>query len=184
MIRHNAPPVVYPLGRSSFLGSLLLGLWLAGFFSVMLWCHFTKPMDWRMTLAFLCVAGAGIAAGTSWKNMLGGQLAWNGQVWRWESAGYLSGAAEHEVSVIADFQNMLLLRLENQARAGLWLWVEQGAMPERWLDLRRAVYSPHKSPAASLTSHDLLPAEPSSLPFAAVAVSIVMQPQNDQRAKP
>ena len=136
-----------------------------------------------MALAGFSILAAGIAARTSWKNMQGGQLAWDGEVWRWESAGYQTGVAEHELSVIADFQHRLLLRLENQARASLWLWVEQSAMPEHWLDLRRAVYSPHKSPAA-LQQHDFLPEEPSSLPSPAVAVSIAMHSQNIPREKP
>jgi toxin CptA len=181
--RHNAPPVAYPLGRSPFLGRLLLGLWLAGLFSVLLWWNVTRQLDWRMALAGFSVLLAGLAARTSWDKLPSGQLAWDGEVWRWESAGYQTGAAEHDLSVIADFQQSLLLRLENPARASLWLWVEQSAMPERWLDLRRAVYSPHKSPAV-LQQHDFLPDESSSLPSPAVAVSIAMHSQNVPQAKP
>jgi hypothetical protein len=166
--RHNAPPVVYPLGRSLFLGRLLLALWLAGIGSVLLWWNVTRQLDWRLALAVFSVLLAGFAARASWKNLPAGQLAWDGAVWRWESPGYPTGVAEHALSVIADFQQRLLLRLENQAHASLWLWVEKRAMPERWLDLRRAVYSPHRSPAA-------LPA---------VAPSSAMQAQNDPQAKP
>jgi toxin CptA len=178
--RYNAPPVVFPLGRSRFLGYLLLALWLAGFFSALPWWYDTRHLDWRMALAFIAVLLAGLAARTSWVNLPRGQLAWDGQVWCWESASYQTGMAEHELSVIADFQHRLLLRLENQARASLWLWVEQNAMPERWLDLRRAVYSPHRSPPGQ-PPHDFLLAEP-TLPSSAVAVSIVMHPVNVPRA--
>ncbi|MGH8831837.1 MAG: hypothetical protein ACREXV_12200, partial [Polaromonas sp.] len=150
MTTHNAPPVVYPLGRSRFQGWLLLGLWLAGLLLVLLWFCVTRQSDWRMVLALVAVLGAGVAARTGWNNAPAGQLAWDGEVWRWESSSYQTGIAEHELSVVADFQHMLLLRLENHARARLWLWVERRALPERWLDLRRAVYSPRKSPAASL----------------------------------
>ena len=136
-----------------------------------------------MALALVAVLVAGVAARTSWNNLPGGQLAWDGEVWRWESASYQTGIAELELSVIADFQRSLLLRLENHARASLWLWAEQSAMPDRWLDLRRAVYSPHKSPAA-LPQHDFFPVEPSSLPSPAVAVSTAMHPVNVPRAKP
>ena len=181
MNRHNAPPVVYPLGRSSFLGRLLLGLWLAGLFSALLWWYLTRQLDWRMALAFVAVLLAGVAARTSWNHLPGGQLAWDGAVWRWESASYQTGVAELELLVVADFQRRLLLRLENHARASLWLWAEQSAMPERWLDLRRAVYSPPKPPAA-LPQHDFSPGEPE--PSTAVAVSGAMHPVNVPRAKP
>ena len=88
---------------------------------------------------------AGLAAYIGWKNSPVGQLAWDGQFWRWEGPGYQVGVAEQKLSVVVDFQNLLLLRLENTAHAHLWLWAEQHVLPERWLDLRRAVYSPHKA---------------------------------------
>ena len=67
-----------------------------------------------------------------------------GAAWHWESAAYQAGIAEYEVVVAADFQYVLLLRLKNQAHVSLWLWVDCSAAPERWLDLRRAIYSPHR----------------------------------------
>ena len=182
MNRHNAPPVVYPLGRSAFLANLLLGLWLAGLFSELWWYENARQLDWRAALASFAVLIAGIAARISWTNLPVGQLAWDGDVWKWESARCQAGVAEHELSVIVNCQHRLLLRLENHARISLWLWAEQNAMPERWLDFRRAVYSPHRPPAA-LPLHDFLPAEP-SLPSSGVAVSIVMHPVDVPRAKP
>jgi toxin CptA len=169
---HNAPPVVYPLGRSRFLGALLLGLWLCGLLAIPFW-HFqgAGQFDWRLGLIAASVMGAGLAAGMGWRNVPAGRLAWDGQTWRRESPGYQAGAVEYELCVLADFQHSLLLRLESPGQARLWLWVERQAMPERWLDLRRAVYSPRKSPL-SPWQHDALHQEP--LP--AVAVSGAMQP--------
>jgi len=169
---HNAPPVVYPLGRSRFLGGLLLCLWLCGLLLTLLWfLRGNGRLDWRIALALVFVAGAGVAAYTGWRNAPAGQLAWDGEVWRWESPGYQAGVAEYSLSVLADFQNRLLLRLENQAHASLWLWMERRSMPERWLDLRRAVYSPHKA-AAAPWPHDSLGTDQPS----AVAVSGAMHP--------
>ncbi|WP_092001246.1 protein YgfX [Polaromonas sp. OV174] len=175
MSLHNAPPVVYPLGRSRFLGRFLFALWLAGLLSVLLWFEQTRLFDWRMLVGLVAVVGAGLAARRGWTGAAqAGQLAWDGEVWHWEPGSYQIGSAEHEVSVIADFQQALLLRLENQSGGRLWLWLERNAMPERWLDLRRAVYSPGKSSAAQLPPHDLLSAEPALSPSAAVAVSNAM----------
>lgn len=183
MNRHNAPPVVYPLGRSPFLGGLLLVLWLAGLVSVLLWWNVTRQFDWRMLLAGFSVLLAGLAARITWDNLPGGQLAWDGDVWRWESPSYQTGVGEHALSVIADFQQRLLLRLENQAGASLWLWVEKNAMPERWLDFRRAVYSPHRSHAV-LPAHDFVPVDPCDSPSPAVALSKAMPSQHVPQAKP
>lgn len=171
MTLHNAPPVVYPLGRSRFLGVLLVGLWLLGLVAVLLW-HFqgAAQLGWRLALMGLCVLGAGVAAGIAWQRAPVGRLVWDGQIWRWESPGYQAGTIEYELSVLGDFQRLLVLRLENANHAGLCLWVERRAMPERWLDLRRAVYSLRKLPA-SPRRHDMLAQE--SLP--AVAVSGAVQ---------
>lgn len=136
-----------------------------------------------MALAIMAVLLAGTAARASWVRLPVGQLAWDGDVWRWESAGYQAGIAEHEVSVVADFQRNLLLRLENQAHASMWLWLEQSALPERWLDLRRAVYSPHKKPSAGLP-HDVSSVGLSPLPSAMAAGSMTQSPVDVSRANP
>jgi len=117
------------------------------------------------------VLGAGIAAGMAWQSAPVGRLVWNGQAWHWESPGYQSGAMEYGLYVLGDFQHLLLLQLENPGHARLWLCVERRAMPDRWLDLRRAVYSPRKLPSSTWL-HDTLPQD--QLP--AVAVSGAMQP--------
>ena len=94
---------------------------------------------------FTSVVGGGLAAYTGWKNSPVGTLAWDGQGWRWESQGYQAGVAEQQLSVIADFQHVLLLRIENQAHASMWLWSERQSAPERWMDFRRGVWSPERS---------------------------------------
>ena len=136
-----------------------------------------------MALAVFFVLLAGLAARSSWNHLPSGHLAWDGEVWRWEIPGYQTGAAEHELSVIADFQHRMLLRLENQAGASLWLWLEKNAMPERWMDLRRAVYSPHKSPGA-VPQHDFLPAQSSTVQRHAVTDSRRVQDQPVSQEKP
>ena len=107
----------------------------------MLWLYATQRFDWRLGAAFVAVVCAGVSARSGWLKLPLGQLAWDGKAWRWESATYQTGLAEYDVSVIADFQSRMLLRLENPASASLWLWPERDGFPERWLDLRRAIYS-------------------------------------------
>ncbi|WP_309679062.1 hypothetical protein [Polaromonas sp.] len=158
MTLHNAPPVVYPLGRSRFQGFLLLGLWLAGAVALLLWVFTTGQLGWRMAVAGVAVLAAGMAAHRGWKSTPTGQLAWDGQAWCWESPGYQAGTAQQQLSVIADVQRLLLLRLENPAQASLWLWAERSAMPERWLDLRRAVFATPRAaavPPAMAVSGDM-----------------------------
>lgn len=132
-------------------------LWSVGLLALLSWAASISQVDWRIGVAFSAAIGAGVAALTRWRHISGGQLAWSGDAWRWESPAYQTGGIEQSLLVIADLQHVLLLRLENQTGASLWLWLERSAMPDRWLDLRRAVYSPHRSAAAS--PHDLLPCD-------------------------
>jgi toxin CptA len=164
---HNAPPVVYPLGRSAFQGAVLFGFWCAGLLFAMLWLYTGRSAAWAIVLVAAAVLLAGLGARYGWKNSPVGRLAWDGQLWRWESAVYQTGIAEQQLFVIADFQHLLVLRIENRAHASLWLWAERRAFPERWMDLRRAVYSPQRT--GSLHSQALAAQDDEAKPAAAVS---------------
>jgi hypothetical protein len=109
------------------------------------WIVASQQVGWRQLAGLLVVVGAGSAAYSGWRNSPVGQLRWDGQVWRWEGPGYQAGVAEYELLAAVDFKNVMLLRIENQAHAKLWLWAERRAFPARWMDLRRAVHSPHRA---------------------------------------
>ena len=165
--------------RSHFLAWLLLLVWLAGLLTVLSWFLVNPTPNWRFGLACLLVLAGGMAARAGWKRAPGGQLAWSGDSWRWESPSYQTGSAEQKLSVIADLQTMLLLRIENQSGVSLWLWLDRTTQPERWLDLRRAVFSPHRS--AVLLTLDRLPEEAPVAPAQAVAVAGAMCPKQAPR---
>ncbi len=143
---YNAPPVVYPLGRSRFQAWMLAGLWCAGALSLLVWTGSGRQAAWHFAFALGALSIAGLAAFAGWKNTATGRLRWDGRSWRWEVSAYRSGIDEQSISVIADFQNVLLLRMENQARKGICIWCERAAFPERWLDFRRAIFSPGRHP--------------------------------------
>lgn len=123
----------------------MLGFWLAGLVAISVWAIDAQNFNWRQGLGLVVLVLAGAAAWMGWKNAPVGQLSWDGQAWHWESRGYPSGAAVQTVSVAFDCQTLMLLRMDNPAHARLWLWAERRVMAERWLDLRRAVYSPHRT---------------------------------------
>jgi toxin CptA len=174
---HNAPPVFYPLGRSSFLGGLLLGLWLAGALLTLAWASLASLSGAPLLAAGAAVLLAGLAAALHWKNTPSGQLVWDGQAWCWVSAADPAGVAAPDAAVVADLQRWLLLRLESQSGACLWLWAERQSAPERWLALRRAVYSPHRF-SSTAQPHDAL------ADASAVAVSTTMHPIQTPRPTP
>jgi hypothetical protein len=68
-----------------------------------------------------------------------GPLDWDGAVWSFTPQGRpaITGLLQLHV----DGQRFLLLRLLPEGERGQWLWATKPMQPERWADLRRAVYS-------------------------------------------
>ena len=118
--------------------------WLAGAIVIGFWMAISQAIDWRHGIGASTLGFGGTLAWAFWKNSPVGHLSWDGQAWHWESRGYPSGAAEQTVSVAFDCQVLMLLQIDNPAHARLWLWAEKRMCTERWLDFRRAVYSPHR----------------------------------------
>ena len=108
----------------------LLALWLAGLLCVLLWAASARLQPGAVALTLVAVLGAGLAVRVSWKNLPCGQLAWDADTWNWTSTGCQAGSALNELSVIADLQSRLLLRFENQAGKGLWLWAASRRLPQ------------------------------------------------------
>ena len=73
----------------------------------------------------------------------GTQRWWDGQTWTLVAPN--SGAAWMALSgppeVLLDLQSHLWLHVIPVGHRRTWLWLACSAQPERWLDLRRAVYS-------------------------------------------
>lgn len=139
---HSAPPVVYPLGRSRFQAGFLICLWLAGCAALCLWFYSGEITLWRMLSMAAMIVLAGVIAVLGWKKTPAGQLRWDGQVWHWESDSCQDNAFEWHLSVVVDFQYLLLLRMESQMHSSICLWCDRHAFAPLWLDFRRAIFSP------------------------------------------
>jgi len=77
-----------------------------------------------------------------WWHQLSGTIRWDGQSW---AVADLSGGAVTALSgppeILLDMQSHLWVIVSPAGRRRLWLWLERSSQPERWMDLRRAVYS-------------------------------------------
>lgn len=144
------------------MGILLLGAITAGVFGylthgssgAMLWQKGVIAASWMF-------AAAGV-----WQflNQLEpGLLDWNGQSWHWVTVAQadddssqrvgLVGSANQKgvISVRFDGQRCMLIKLDMSTGQARWLWLEQGFAPQRWHDVRRAVYSRAKAPVFNTT---------------------------------
>lgn len=157
--RYSAPFVRYPFGNTKLLygGLIALGV-LSGCGCFLLLWHSTSSLGYAASGVSLL--GWLIALGCSVRYCLAapsGILAWNGAEWSLhlgdESLAELP--VPTGVRVLRDFQSQLCLVAEEVGGRRYWLWMERSRLPERWGDLRRAVYSParlHRPSAAESIS--------------------------------
>jgi hypothetical protein len=144
--RQHAPFVRFPLGRSRVLGGVLLaGLVLAAAVVLTWWLSPGRAAAARVPLwvaTALCLCAGGTAAHYWWQQFRG-SLIWDGQAWLLENQELSpkSWALLGSPEVIVDVQAHLWLRVVLPQRQPLWLWLDKNSQPERWMDLRRAVYS-------------------------------------------
>nr|WP_311732147.1 hypothetical protein [Variovorax paradoxus] len=134
----------YPVGRSRSADRLLSIGWTCGACCVAAACSRFDGADWRVGLLALSVVGAGAAA---WRSALrrtaSAKLSFDGRHWSLAGAAGVRAAG---IKVALDFQSLLVC-LTDARRARRWVWLDRSTLPERWQDLRRAVYS--RAPLAS-----------------------------------
>ncbi|NDZ12538.1 hypothetical protein C7T35_24915 [Variovorax sp. WS11] len=153
---HGAPSVSYPVGRSRIAGRFLLLLWICGACCVAAACLRLDKADWRFGLLVVSVLGAG---GAAWASSLRrgpfSLLNFDGLRWSIPGAAGLHGA---DARVALDGQSWLLVRLAEPRHAARWVWLERRALPQRWQDLRRGVYSRPVPAGQALTDPRSAPA--------------------------
>lgn len=162
--KHNAPPVVYPVHRPQALIAIVMLLWGIGAAALVVWLANDRISDavltWRDGLAAAALLASTAGAVSFCKTGDQGHLVWDGEFWHKEGEASLQRRrftifglfgqtmasadvqAQVQVQVIFDMQAAMLLQMTRGQGAPEWTWVTRSAHPERWLDLRRAVYSP------------------------------------------
>jgi len=153
---HSAPSVSYPVGRSRNAERLLLTLWVCGAASAVgIGARLEEP-GWRQVLLALAMGVTGVLAWRGGARRAGpAELDYDGQHWSLSGGASLRAAAVH---VALDLQFLLLVHLAVDGRTRRWLWLDRQARPERWRDLRRAVYSRAPSAGAATDARAAAPA--------------------------
>lgn len=145
LLSRRAPSVQYPLWRSRVLGALLLALLFAGAGVAVAWVSSgarDAVVSVAVALGLWLLAAAGAAH--FWWSQPRGVLQFDGQAWTLgPTAKSFSGPLALSVppEVLLDLQAHLWVRIVPIGHACQWLWLERSSQPERWMDLRRAVYS-------------------------------------------
>ncbi len=154
---HSAPSVEYPAGRSAFqarLEWLLLLAWLA---LQLAWWQSLRgaalPGAWWCSGLF----GLGLWGVARWRSRqpVAGRLCWEPVLapvgahavsadgrpgrWIWRSEAYRHGTELASLHWAIDLQGHVLLRLNNAAGLGWWVWLERDSAPADWQALRVAL---------------------------------------------
>ena len=149
LLSRRAPSVQYPLRRSRVLGALLLALLFTGAGVVAAWVSSGARdvvLSAAVALGLWLLAAAGAAH--FWWSQPRGVLQFDGQAWTLgQTAKSFSGPLALSVppEVLLDLQAHLWVRIVPIGHSSQWLWLERSSQPERWMDLRRAVYSRARS---------------------------------------
>jgi hypothetical protein len=133
---HSAPPVTHRLERSAqeawVIGLLsvmgVLALWLLALqtsFGNLPWTFLLLACTWLLLVLHAC---------WRWWQTPRRELSWTGRHWM------LDGHTG-DLAVVLDVGGLLVLRWSGTGAGTAWLWVT-ASRAARWLELRRAVYSP------------------------------------------
>jgi hypothetical protein len=134
---HNAPSVAYPVGRSFFLGGLLLTLWLGGATACLLgWREGAAADRYLAVCSVALLLAAGLAARFCYR-MPSGVLRWDGHAWH----GPQETSGPMHLQVHLDWQRYLLVYLHGAPAPGLWLWLAAESDPAHWRAVRCAVHA-------------------------------------------
>jgi len=126
------------------LGALLAALVLAGALVLLAWVALgSRAAVLSIGVAFCLWAAALLGAVHFWWHQPCGSLQFDGEAWSLYRALPAGRALALSASpeVLLDLQGYLWVRILPVGHSPLWLWLERSSQPERWMDLRRAVYS-------------------------------------------
>ncbi|MFN7856152.1 MAG: hypothetical protein ACK5OA_06160 [Acidovorax sp.] len=148
--RKSAPSVVYPVRRSAALAWIIGVILLAAAAAITLWALSDRTAHaGRYAWVWLAAAAwvlAAMGALHFWLHQFRGDLVWDGAGWLLQSAGAgqydrRSGALKGRPQPLIDLQSHLWVALTAADHQRIWIWLERAHDPQRWIDLRRAVYS-------------------------------------------
>lgn len=135
---HSAPSVIYPVGRSRLADRVLMVVWAVGACCAGAASYQIDSIGWRQAVLAASVVFSAWAVFRVSRQDARALMSFDGQHWSLSGESAVKVAS---VAVVLDFQSLLLVRLQEAGRRGRWLWLGRTACPERWKDLRRAVYS-------------------------------------------
>jgi hypothetical protein len=154
---HNAPPVVFPVGRFVWGRVVWWAMTCLGAVGLAVWQMLGK-VSWPTVFGAWFFWGLCVVVAALWgprQGLTDGRLFWSGEAWFWQAEdghGSVEGADQGlALSVGLDWGRGLLLFVRPLNGLGqgcgpwAYAWLAESDMPSRWHGLRCAVYSRPKT---------------------------------------
>ena len=142
---HRAPAVSFSVTPSPWHVRLILVLWLLGCVAALVFLMQSPLHPETLALLLASLALSGAVALVGWKKTPCGLLRWDGQAWHWS---VFADADPCHVTLLLDFQKVMLVRVYSMAGRRQWLWLDasQAGKASPWIALRRAVVGSRRLP--------------------------------------
>lgn len=138
------PPVSYVLRRSAALAVVLVLLLFLSGSALAVWSiQGAGIVFWPMFVGWGLWGLAAAGALQYWLGQFRGVLRWDGLHWQLDGLQPqgVPWVLSFSPEVLLDAQTHLWVCVSPAGHSRIWLWLERSSQPERWMDLRRAVYS-------------------------------------------
>jgi hypothetical protein len=144
---HNAPPVVFPVGRFVWGRRVVWVLALCGASGLGFWQTHADVFGFKWAWAAWGLSVAAALFATTKDILTAGSLVWTGEVWLWRDAK--GGEVETQLRVLLDVGSALVLVLlpvdAPWHLSHRFAWVHGCDAPQMWHGMRCAVYSRSKA---------------------------------------
>ncbi len=149
-MRHNAPPVVYPVGRFVWGRVVFVFVTVCSASGLVLWQTeaATRPYGFAAWILWVaCSLGTAVLAPR--QTLTHGELVWTGEAWVWQFRGHDQRFQEQKVHLEKGFDtgSGLLLWIKLMDAQGIGrsslrgAWFYEAQLPSKWHGFRCAVYS-------------------------------------------
>lgn len=119
---------------------LSVSVWVAAAALWASWLYLDPGAGWRLVVSATVLLGAGALAWRFLGSQASGELIWDGGFWHWHAVGLLDSEPVDRLTVVADLQSSLILRVRLASVSQAFVWAVSSDLPVRWLDFRRAVH--------------------------------------------
>lgn len=137
---HRAPAVIFSVTKSRWHLYLIVWLTLLAVMSVGVFVY-TQPtsdgLAWMPVVASPVTIAVALVA---WHNSPVGLLHWDGRSWHWSG---FAAAQACSLSLLLDFQKVVLVSLKRPGMQPVWLWLQAAPGDLSWIAVRRAIVSGH-----------------------------------------